>query len=212
MINNTQFLDCNELYLDLIPRDAPRETEGPWHNIWSFGFGLATTYDPYRKLWVDWDVDQTDILWRYLKSRGMIIGFNTRDFDFQILSFLGDTTLLPSLDLMKIITNFGYPRVSMKNLAINNGYCPPTFKLSSVVKYFLKGNKKLAQEHLRYNIRLVRTFLRWVLEEKELYFWNSEHKRKEFISVDILKSKVEEEIRVQNEIRSFVKHLEEVTG
>ena len=211
-MTNTQFLDCNELYLDLIPRDAPREIDGPWHNIWSFGLGLATTYDPYRKLWVDWEVDQSDILWRYLRSRDLIIGFNTRDFDFQVLSFLGDTTLLPSLDLMKLIIDLGYPRLSIKNLAISNGYCPPTFKLSSVVKYFSKGNKKLAQEHLRYNIRLIRTFLSWILEEKELHFWDIEHKKKESLPVDGLKSKVEEEIRVQKEVRSIIKHLEEVAS
>ena len=199
-----QYLDCNEIYLNVIPRDTPKESEGPWRNIWSFGFGLASTYDPYQKVWVNWEEDQTDILWRYLHSRGLIIGYNLRGFDFEILSFLGDTINLPKFDLMKTIEKAGYPRVSMKNLAINNGYCPPSLKLSSVVKYLSMGNSKLALEHLHYEIRLFRTFVTRIVEGKDLNFWNPDTRKKEKLSAE----KLNFELEVTKQIAPMIKSID----
>ena len=175
-------LERNELYLSLIPQDVPDERDGPWLNIWSFGFGLAVTYDPYRMMWITWDIDEVQILWRYLNSRDLIIGYNLEDFDFEILSFLGDTSQLPSFDLMKEFMELGYPRISLKNLAINNGYVEPKYKLSTVVRHFRNGNLQVAEKHLETNIKIVKGVLAKTLKSQKLRFWDPNERRKEVIS------------------------------
>lgn len=89
------------LYLSLTTRKSVEDVGG-WQHKHLLGLGVAVTYDTADKRYRMYTADTADDLFACLQAADMIIGFNTRDFDYQILQpyTASALTTLPTLAIL----------------------------------------------------------------------------------------------------------------
>lgn len=92
---------------------------GGWKNAAKMGISVLVAYFSKENKFVSFKQEEIIDFWESLQGKELIIGFNTLNFDYQVLAGLlkKPWTSLPSLDLLQEIKKtLGY-RISLDNLA-----------------------------------------------------------------------------------------------
>jgi DEAD/DEAH box helicase domain-containing protein len=106
-----------QLYLSLTTQKSAEEVGG-WQHKHLLGLGLAMLYDAHEKRYHVYTEETVDLLLARLRQADLIIGFNTRDFDYQVLQAYTDTPLpiLPTCAMLDDIQKaLGY-RINFRHI------------------------------------------------------------------------------------------------
>jgi DEAD/DEAH box helicase domain-containing protein len=107
------------LYLSLTTQKSAEDVGG-WQHKHLLGLGLAMTYDTQEQSYHVYTEETVDQLLTTLRQADLIIGFNTRDFDYQVLQPYTDTTLptLPTCAMLDDVQHvLGY-RLNFRHLVL----------------------------------------------------------------------------------------------
>jgi DEAD/DEAH box helicase domain-containing protein len=159
------------IYLCLSTQKSAAEIGG-WQHKHLLGLGLAVTYDTQDGRYRVYTAETVEALLQSLQVAGLVIGFNLRDFDYQVLQPYADTPLtdLPTfaiLDEMQHVLGF---RLSLSHLVQETlGIERPDDSVETL-RWFREGARDRIIEHCRRDIGLLRELVRHGARTGSLYY------------------------------------------
>src|SRR3712207_3635212 len=105
------------IFFDLETQYLAAEVGG-WGNKELLRLAVAATFDEQQQYQLWWEAQAADLI-ATLEAHELIIGFNTRAFDFAVLSFYGDTRGFEekNFDLLAEVRQQTGKRLSLNHLA-----------------------------------------------------------------------------------------------
>lgn len=103
---------------DLETQHSAQEVGG-WHNAIQMGMSCGVLYDSKQDAFIEFLEDQVPLLLAHLQTLDLVVGFNVKRFDYQVLAGYTDFDFgkLPTLDILdEIKSRLGY-RLSLNSLA-----------------------------------------------------------------------------------------------
>lgn len=158
---------------DVETRRSAQEVGG-WHKAHRMGISVAVLYDGERDEFLTYEEDETEQLIDRLFNLDLVIGFNNKRFDNQVLSAytsrrLGD---LPSLDILEEISGqLGY-RLSLDRLAEHTLRVQKEGNGLLALQWFAQGRMDLLRTYCRKDVAITRDLFHFGLREKHLLFRN----------------------------------------
>lgn len=161
----------HHLYLTLSTQKSA-DAVGGWQHKHLLGLGLAVTYDTRDTRYRVYTEETVDTLLASLRAADLVIGFNTQDFDYQVLQPWSDTPLgtLPTLSLLdEVQQQLGF-RLSLSHLVRETlGMERPDDSLQTV-RWYQEGNRERIIEQCRRDTDLVRQLVRYGSEHGRLFY------------------------------------------
>lgn len=149
------------LYLTLTTQKSAEDVGG-WQHKHLLGLGLALTYDTQEQSYRVYTEETVDQLLTSLRQADLIIGFNTRDFDYQILQPYTDTALptLPTCAMLDDVQHvLGY-RLSFRHLVLETlGIERPDDSIDTL-QWYRQGDMERLLQMCRRDIDLLRNLAR----------------------------------------------------
>ncbi len=159
--NGTSSPSVRRLYLCLTTQKSAEEVGG-WQHKHLLGLGLAMTYDCRARRYTAYTAETVEHLVTNLRHADEIIGFNLRDFDYQVLQPYTDVPLptLPSCAMLDDIQHaLGY-RVSRRHLVHETlGIDWPDDSLATL-RWYRDGDMQQLIQTCRRDIDLLRALAR----------------------------------------------------
>ncbi len=160
-----------QVYLALRPQQSVEEVGG-WQHAHLLGLGVAVTYDTREDRTHVYTTETIQDLLTSLRAADLVIGFNTRNFDYQVLQPYADTPLatLPTLAILDDIQQTVGFRLSFRHLVEETlGLERPAEPLQSVQGDHEGARDSLAQ-HCRRDIGLLQALVRYGSETGTLMY------------------------------------------
>lgn len=158
---------------DVETRRSAQEVGG-WHRADRMGISVAVLYDGREDRFFSFAEHETDRLLDHLFSLELVIGFNNKRFDNQVLSAYTSTRLtrLPSLDILEEITaQLGY-RLSLDRLAEYTLGVKKTGNGLLALQWFAQGRMDLLEKYCRKDVEITRDLFFYGLRRQHLLFRN----------------------------------------
>jgi len=169
-------LDClpdNYCVFDLETRRSAEEVGG-WNKAKKMGMSVGVVYDARLDGFVTYLEDEVNDLVDHLCRCDLVVGFNSRRFDYRVLSAYTKQNLaaLPTLDLLEEIHNqLGY-RLSLNRLAKETLGAKKTGDGLQALVWFKEGKLKEIADYCRADVALTRNLFLHAVEHSFLLFRN----------------------------------------
>ncbi len=147
---------------------------GGWGNARNMGMSVGVVYDSKLDGFVTYFEDEVSQLIDHLSECALVIGFNSRRFDYRVLSGYteNDLFMLPSLDLLEEVHNqLGY-RLSLNRLAQETLGVGKTGDGLQALAWYKEGKLKEIAEYCREDVKLTRNLFLHAVETSHLLFRN----------------------------------------
>ena len=147
---------------------------GGWHRAARMGISVAVLYDGERDEFFTFEEHETGQLIEHLFSLELVIGFNNKRFDNQVLSAYTSRHLsdLPSLDILEEIScQLGY-RLSLDRLAEHTLQEKKEGNGLLALQWFAQGRMDLLRAYCRKDVAITRDLFLYGLRENHLLFQN----------------------------------------
>ena len=138
------------------------------------GLSVGVVYDSKLDGFVTYFEDETEHLIDHLFSCQLVIGFNSRRFDYRVLSPYTEKDLqqLPSLDLLEEIYNrLGY-RLSLNRLVEETLGSKKTADGMQALAWYKEGKLREIADYCREDVKLTRDLFLYAVECSHLLFRN----------------------------------------
>jgi DEAD/DEAH box helicase domain-containing protein len=158
---------------DVETRRSAQEVGG-WHRAARMGISVAVLYDGERDEFFTFEEHETGQLIEHLFSLELVIGFNNKRFDNQVLSAYTSRHLsdLPSLDILEEIScQLGY-RLSLDRLAEHTLQEKKEGNGLLALEWFAQGRMDLLRAYCRKDVAITRDLFLYGLRENHLLFQN----------------------------------------
>lgn len=161
----------NIIVLDIETQKSFDEVGG-FRNLEALKVSLVGTYlyktNDYR-CFLETEIGELEKL---LMEKPLVVGFNTRRFDFPVLKpylkFNPDT--LPQLDVMEEMTKVLGHRVSLDSVAVATLGAKKSGSGLDAIKYFREGDFESLKKYCLDDVRLTRELYEYGAKNKELFF------------------------------------------
>ena len=161
------------VFFDLETQIAASEVGG-WQNKHQMKLALAVTYDSKDKEYRTYEEGRVFELIEELKSADLIIGFNIKRFDFEVLSGYSDFDFsgLSAFDILEYIhKRLGF-RLSLGHLAgVTLGEEKLADGLQSI-RWFREGKMDKIEEYCKHDVDLIRRLYEYGKEHGHLLYRN----------------------------------------
>lgn len=150
------------------------EEVGGWRNAYRMGLSAAVVYDAVLNGFVTYFEDESERLIEHLKSCSLVVGFNHRRFDYQVLSAYTNIDLLelPSLDLLEVIKDrLGY-RLSLNRLVEYTLGEKKSADGLQALQWYREGKFQEIVEYCRKDVELTRNLFLFGVEHGHVLFRN----------------------------------------
>jgi DEAD/DEAH box helicase domain-containing protein len=151
---------ARHIYLSLTTQKSAEDVGG-WQHKHLLGLGVAVTYDTQDKRYWVYTAETVEALLASLHQADLVIGFNLRDFDYQVLQPYATAPLatLPTLALLdEVHKSLGF-RVSLSQLVHTTlGLDRPDDSLRTL-DWFRQGQRDRVAEHCRRNVELLQALV-----------------------------------------------------
>ena len=147
---------------------------GGWHRSERMGISVAVLYDASSdtfKTYLETDIPE---MIKDLQKLDLVIGFNNKRFDNQVLSAYSvfDLASLPTLDIMeKIYDRLGY-RLSLDRLAEHTLGVKKTADGLQALKWYKEGRIQEIADYCRQDVKITRDLYLYGLKNRYLLFKN----------------------------------------
>ncbi|MHB8810540.1 MAG: DEAD/DEAH box helicase [Desulfobulbaceae bacterium] len=158
---------------DVETRRSAQEVGG-WHRAARMGISVAVLYDGQHDEFFTFEEHETGQLIDRLFSLDLVIGFNNKRFDNQVLSAYTNRCLsdLPSLDILEEIScQLGY-RLSLDRLAEHTLRVKKEGNGLLALQWFAQGRMDLLRTYCRKDVAITRDLFLYGLRENHLLFQN----------------------------------------
>ena len=138
------------------------------------GVSVGVVYDSILDGFVTYFEDEIDQLIDHLYRCQLVVGFNIRKFDYQVLSAYTtrDLQQLPTLDLLEEIRNrLGY-RLSLNRLVEETLGSKKTADGTKALAWYREGKLREIADYCREDVRLTRNLFLYAVECTHLLFRN----------------------------------------
>lgn len=147
---------------------------GGWHRADRMGISVAVLYDGERDEFCTFEEGKIGGLIDRLFHLDLVVGFNNKRFDNQVLSAYTSRSLsaLPALDLLEEIAGqLGY-RLSLDRLAEHTLGVQKTGNGLLALQWFAEGRMDLLRDYCRKDVAITRDLFLYGLRENHLLFRN----------------------------------------
>jgi len=158
---------------DLETKRSAQEVGG-WSKAHRMGLSVGVVYDSKLDGFVTYFEDETEQLIDHLFSCQLVVGFNSRSFDYQVLTGYSRKNLheLPTLDLLEEIHNrLGY-RLSLNRLVEETLGCKKTADGMQALAWYKEGKLLEIADYCKEDVKLTRDLFLYAVETAYLLFRN----------------------------------------
>ncbi|WP_300672919.1 DEAD/DEAH box helicase [Desulfoluna sp.] len=159
--------------LDVETRRSAQEVGG-WGRARFMGVSCAVLYDSKTNDFSTWTEDQIPEMARLLKDMDLVVGFNIRRFDYEVLSGVCgvDFYSLPTLDLLdEVHKRLGY-RLSLDHLSTHTLGAEKSADGLTALAWWKEGRLDLIAEYCTKDVALTRDLYLYGREKGHLLFQN----------------------------------------
>lgn len=163
MLHPRQDHTPRRLYLCVTTQKSAEEVGG-WQHKHLLGLGLAMTYDTQDKSYHVYTEETVNLLVASLRQADLIIGFNTRDFDYQVLQPYTDMPLpmLPTYAMLDEVQKaLGY-RVNFRHLVSETLDIERPDDSGLTLQWYQEGNTERLIQLCRRDTDLMRDLVRHI--------------------------------------------------
>ncbi|MCF8038173.1 MAG: DEAD/DEAH box helicase [Desulfohalobiaceae bacterium] len=163
--------------LDLETQLSAQEVGG-WHRAWKMGVSCVVLYDSIEDDYQTYLEADLDKLIQDLQRLDLVVGFNIKRFDFQVLRGYREFPFqgLPCLDLLQSVhTRLGY-RLSLDNLAGATLGAKKSASGLLALKWWKEGKMDKIIEYCRLDVALTRDLYLFGRDKGHVYFHNKARK------------------------------------
>ncbi len=174
-------LDVLPAHYGIFDLETKRSAEevGGWQRADRMGVSVAVVFDSQLEGFVTYLENEMDRLVDHLTKLDLIIGFNNKRFDNQVLSAYTRVRLdsLPTIDLLEEVSNhLGY-RLSLDRLAEQTLGKNKSADGLQALRWYQEGKIKEICEYCRQDVEITRDLLYYCLENGYLLFKNKAGKK-----------------------------------
>jgi DEAD/DEAH box helicase domain-containing protein len=173
------------LFFDLETQKTAQEVGG-WQNTHLMRVSVAVLFDSLENRFLVYDEDQVDALVTHLEKADLIVGFNIKRFDYQVLSAYTNKSLkqLPTFDILEdVFKRLGF-RVSLKHLLAETLDREKTADGLQAVDWFRRGDLQKLTEYCREDVAATRDLFHYGLKNAHLVFREKQENRRVRLMVD----------------------------
>ena len=153
---------ARHVYLVLSTQKSAEDVGG-WQHKHLLGLGVAVTYDTREGRYNVYTAETVAALLASLREADLVIGFNTRDFDYQVLQPYTDVPLatLPTLAVLdEVQRTLGF-RLSLRHLVKETlGLERPDDSLRTL-QWYQEGERERIVQQCRRDLELLRELVRY---------------------------------------------------
>ena len=153
---------ARHVYLVLSTQKSAEDVGG-WQHKHLLGLGVAVTYDTREGRYNVYTAETVAALLASLREADLVIGFNTRDFDYQVLQPYTDVPLatLPTLAVLdEVQRTLGF-RLSLRHLVKETlGIERPNDSLRTL-QWYQEGERERIVQQCRRDLELLRELVRY---------------------------------------------------
>jgi len=153
---------ARHVYLVLSTQKSAEDVGG-WQHKHLLGLGMAVTYDTREGRYNVYTAETVAALLASLREADLVIGFNTRDFDYQVLQPYTDVPLatLPTLAVLdEVQRTLGF-RLSLRHLVKETlGLERPDDSLRTL-QWYQEGERERIVQQCRRDLELLRELVRY---------------------------------------------------
>ena len=161
------------LVFDLETKRSAAEVGG-WHRAAQMGISAAVAYDSLSGTYLTFMEDEIDCLIDKMQNADLVVGFNNKRFDNQVLSAYSSFNLsaLPTLDILEVVyTRLGY-RLSLDRLAEHTLGAQKSANGLMALQWFKQGKMKEIVDYCREDVKITKDLLLFGVENRYLLFKN----------------------------------------
>ena len=163
---------------DLETQRSAQEVGG-WHRAHYMRVSCGVVYDSGRDAYAVYLEEQMDRLIEHLKGFDLVVGFNSRRFDYKVLSAYSDYDFhrLPTLDLLELVyEKLGF-RLSLDHLATHTLGVNKTGSGLDALRWWQQGRVDKIVEYCRMDVKITRDLYRFSKEKGYLVYQNRDGNR-----------------------------------
>src|SRR5215471_4028785 len=162
---------ARHVYLVLSTQKSAEDVGG-WQHKHLLGLGVAVTYDTREGRYNVYTAETVDALLASLREADLVIGFNTRDFDYQVLQPYTDVPLamLPTLAVLdEVQRTLGF-RLSLRHLVKETlGIERPDDSLRTL-QWYQAGERERIVQQCRRDLELLRALVRYGTDTGTVFY------------------------------------------
>ena len=150
------------------------EEVGGWHRCERMGISVGVVWDSQLGDCVTYLEHEVDSLITHLQQLDLVVGFNSRRFDYRVLSGYSssDFNRLPTLDLLEEVSaHLGY-RLSLDRLARHTLGAGKSADGLQALLWYKEGKIDLIAKYCRKDVEITRDLLHFALDRGYLLFQN----------------------------------------
>lgn len=147
---------------------------GGWHKAEKMGISVAVLYDAKLDEYLIFREDEIDAFLVHLKTLELVVGFNNKRFDNQVLTAYTsfDLNTLPTLDLLKEVkSRLGY-RLSLDHLAEHTLGVQKSANGLMALQWYKEGRIDKIMKYCRKDVEITKDLLLFGAKNRYLLFRN----------------------------------------
>jgi DEAD/DEAH box helicase domain-containing protein len=177
-------MEKNLVYFDLETQRSAQEVGG-WQNKKDMKMSIGVTYSTQRGSYRIYDEGEANELVMELQRAHTVIGFNIRNFDFEVLApySVMDFSQIPVLDLIEGVEASIGRRVGLDAIAMETLGAGKTADGLEALKWWKEGRVAEIAEYCCYDVKATKLVHEYGAAHGQVFYLNDRTKKREPITV-----------------------------
>lgn len=152
---------------------------GGWHNAHLMKISCGVVYDSREDRFIVYEEPQVDQLIDHLQRLDLVVGFNSKRFDYKVLCGYSDADFLrlPAFDIWEAVRNRLGFRLSLDHIAEATLGQRKTGSGLDALRWWLEGRMDLIVDYCRRDVRITRDLYRFAKENGYLLYRDNDGRK-----------------------------------
>lgn len=148
------------------------ETMGDIRDFDNLKITVVSIYEYENNKYSSFEEHELNLLWPILEKCERIIGYNSEHFDVPILNkyYAGDLSIIPHLDLLKVIKDSTGKRFKLDDIAKATLQIQKSADGLQAMKWWQEGKKEEVKRYCEQDVKVTKELYDYGLKNKMLYF------------------------------------------
>jgi len=163
----------NIVYFDLETQKSADEVGG-WDKVRDLRLSIGVTYSTARGRYEIYGEARVDDLIRELQRADLVVGFNVKRFDYEVLHgyTVFDLGQLPTLDMLTVVTDKLKHRLSLDSIANATFGLEKTAEGLQAIQWYREGKLLEIAEYCCYDVKLTKLVHEYGAANRQLFYKN----------------------------------------